>query len=81
MSRRNMPVRNLPCFIQMRAKMRYYISLVKGLGEVQVGRRGIDRIGIENHQPIHLAHIQVRDQRPQVSKLIRGRPANLPQRS
>jgi len=28
---------NTALFIQMRAKMRYYTSLVKGLGEVQVG--------------------------------------------
>ena len=52
----------------MRAQMRDDIGLVEGVGKVQIGGRVVDRVGVENHQPIHLARIQIGDQRLEIAE-------------
>ena len=54
----------------MRAQVRNQLRLAKRICKVQIGRRRIYRIGIQNHQPIHFARIQVRHQRFEIANLI-----------
>ena len=63
-------MRNLPRLVHMRAELRDDLCLVQGRGKLEIPRSGVDGVGIQNHQPIHLARIQVRNQRLQVTDLI-----------
>ena len=70
MRRRNMPVRNLARLVKVRAKVRHNLCLVKGIEKTKIGGSGVDGVGIQNHQPIHLARIQIPNQRLQIANLI-----------
>ena len=63
-------MRNLAGLVQMRSQMRHHLGFVESRCELQIRRRGIDRIGVQNHQPIHLAGIHIRNQRLEVGNLI-----------
>ena len=57
----NMPVRELPGLVQVQAEMGDNLGFVEGRGEIQIGGSVVDGIGVQNHQPIHLARIQIGD--------------------
>jgi hypothetical protein len=48
------------------------LALLKAVGKIQIGGRVVDGIGIENHQPIHLARVEIGNQRLEIAKLIAG---------
>ena len=40
-----------------------HLRLVEGRRKLQIGRRVVNRIGIQNHQPIHFARIEIGNKR------------------
>ena len=68
----NVPVRDLASLVEVRAQMCNYIRFIEGRGEVEIGRRGVDGIGVENHQPIDFAGIEIGNQGLDSSDLVRG---------
>ncbi len=75
MRRWNVPLRILPGLVHVRAKVRSHLRLFKCCRKIQISRRIINRIGIQNHQPVYFARIQIRNQRLQLRSLIRRKSA------
>ena len=67
----DVPFRNHPGFIQMGAEVRRRLDLAQGLFKMQVHRRGVDRVGIQDDQPFDLAGLHVVDQRDDILALDR----------
>src|ERR1700751_5876314 len=68
----DVPKRLHSSFIAMRAEMDDCSNFVESVREVEVGGRGVDRIGVENDQPVHLAAVHVGDERFEFVTLNRG---------
>ncbi len=66
----NVPVRYLPSLVDVRTKVGDCLRLLESRCKFEVGRRGIDRIGIQNYQPIHLAGVEIRNQCFHVGNLV-----------
>ena len=50
----DMPFRNHSGLVQMRAEVRGRLHVRNGLFKMQVHRRGVDRVGIQDQQPVNL---------------------------
>ena len=59
----DVPVRLLARFVQVRAQMHNRPNLIQRALEIQIRRRRIDGVRVQDHQPVHLAGVHVRDQR------------------
>src|SRR6185437_12129635 len=53
-------------FVAVIAKVNYRSDFVEGGGELQVGGRVVDRVGVEDDQPVHFARVHVGYQRLEV---------------
>ncbi len=57
-----MPIGGRSRLVDIQAQVSDRLRVSHGLFEIQIRRRVVDRIGIQNYQPVDLARIQVIDQ-------------------
>ena len=70
--RRNVPVRFVSSLVVMRTQMCNYLCLIERCRKLQIRGSRVDGVGVQNHQPIHLARVEISHQRLQVANLIAG---------
>ncbi len=68
----DMPVRDGPRLVDMRAQMHHRLRFVESSCEVEIGGRGIDGVRVEQDEPIDLTRVQVSDQRFDIGNLVAG---------
>src|ERR1017187_890257 len=66
----NVPVGDLAGFVYMRAEVGDDVGLAECVGKVQVGGGRVDRIGVEDYEPVDLAGVEIGDERLEVGKLV-----------
>ena len=65
------PLAHLRGLVFIQADMRADRHLGERGGELQIGRRGVDRIAAQNQQGVHGTGVHVRDERTQIRELVR----------
>ncbi len=68
----DMPMREMAGLVVVRAEMRNDLRFGKGVGEAEVFGSGINRVGIQDDEPVNLAGIEVGDEFLEVTVLIAG---------
>ena len=77
MCRGNVPIGLVTRLVIMGPKVRNHLGLAERIAKVQVRRSRIDRIGIQNHQPVHLAGVGFLELLPEELPLIFDRYRDL----
>ena len=73
--RGNVPVGDLSGFVDVRTEMGDRLRFVERSGKLEIGGRGVDGVGVEDDEPIHLAGVEIGDERLDARKLIGGHRA------